>query len=68
MSIDVEGLDYEVLNSNNWSKYRPRYLLIEVLGSSLDQIEKSKIGKYMKDIGYIIYAKCMHTIIFKESA
>lgn len=29
LSIDVEGLDLEVLNSNNWEKYLPRVICIE---------------------------------------
>jgi FkbM family methyltransferase len=66
MSIDVEGLDYEVLISNDWSKYRPKYVLTEVLDSSLHEIEKSQIGKFMKNVGYFLYAKCIHTVIFKE--
>ena len=68
MSIDVEGLDYEVLISNDWSKYRPKYVLTEILDSSLHEIEQSQIGKFMKKVGYFLYAKCIHTVIFKESA
>ncbi len=68
MSIDVEGLDYEVLISNDWSKYRPKYVLTEILGSSLHEIEQSQIGKFMKQVDYFLYAKCIHTVIFKESA
>jgi FkbM family methyltransferase len=66
ISIDVEGLDYEVLKSNDWSKYRPRYVLVEVLGSSLHEIEQSQVGKFMKNVGYFLYAKCVHTVIFKK--
>ena len=66
MSIDVEGLDYEVLISNDWSKYRPKYVLTDVLDSSLHEIEKSQIGKFMKNVGYFLYAKCINTVIFKE--
>lgn len=29
MKIDVEGLEYEVLLSNDWNKYRPKVLCIE---------------------------------------
>lgn len=32
MSVDVEGLDFEVLKSNDWEKYRPKILLVEALG------------------------------------
>jgi hypothetical protein len=29
MSVDCEGHDLEVLQSNDWQKYRPRVLLVE---------------------------------------
>lgn len=29
LKVDVEGFEYEVLESNNWTKYRPRVLCIE---------------------------------------
>jgi len=29
MNIDVEGFEYEVINGNNWEKYRPQVLCIE---------------------------------------
>ncbi len=35
MKVDVEGFEYEVLASNDWSKYRPRVLCIEA-----DKIER----------------------------
>jgi hypothetical protein len=35
LSVDVEELDLTVLASNDWTKYRPKVVLAEVLGSSL---------------------------------
>jgi len=67
MSIDVEGLDFQVLKSNDWNKYRPKYVLVEILDSSLHEIDQSDIGKFMLDMGYVLYAKCVHTVFFKES-
>lgn len=29
LKIDVEGFEYEVLNSNDWSRFRPRVVVIE---------------------------------------
>ena len=29
MKVDVEGYEYEVLNSNDWEKYRPQLLCVE---------------------------------------
>ena len=47
MSVDVEGLDFQVLKSNDWNKYRPTYVLAEILTSSLHEIEQSEIGQFM---------------------
>ena len=68
MSIDVEGLDFQVLKSNDWNRYRPTYVLAEVLGSSLHEIEQSEIGMFMLDKNYVLYTKCMNTTFFKESS
>ncbi len=66
LSIDVEGLDFEVLKSNNFEKYRPKVILIEILGSSLLDIENNKITIYLKGLNYSIYAKAVNTVIFIE--
>lgn len=67
MSVDVEGLDFDVLKSNDWSKYRPKFVLAEILGSSLHEIEPTEIGQFMHDNNYVIFAKCMNTVFFKDS-
>jgi len=67
ISVDVEGLDFDVLKSNDWSKYRPKFVLAEILGSSLHEIEQSEIGQFMRDQNYVLYAKCMNTVFFKDS-
>lgn len=64
MSVDVEGLDFEVLKSNDWTRYRPKFVLAEILNSGLYEIEQSNVGKLMVDSGYLIYAKCMNTVFF----
>lgn len=64
LSIDVEGLDFSVLKSNNFDKYRPKVILIEVLGSSLSEIENNDITKYLNGLNYKVYAKAINTVIF----
>jgi len=68
MSVDVEGLDFQVLKSNDWNKYRPTYVLAEILTSSLHEIEQSEIGQFMLNKGYVLYAKCVNSVFFKESS
>lgn len=66
LSIDVEGLDFQVLNSNDWDKYRPEIVLIEVLGTTFDQIISSETTAYMQKNGYMIFAKTFNTVFFKR--
>jgi FkbM family methyltransferase len=67
MSIDVEGLDYQVLNSNNWEKYRPVLVLVEDLNkTSLDHANQSKITSFMEKQNYQLYCKTVNTLFFKD--
>jgi len=56
LSLDVEGYEMEVLKSNDWKRYRPRYLCIETAvendAGSQTQKRKRYIGSYLKKQGY----------------
>lgn len=66
MSVDVEGLDLQVLKSNNWEKYRPRFILSESLqtNASIELLKGSDIYHYMISCGYHLCAKLFCTTIF----
>lgn len=66
LSIDVEGLDFEVVRSLNLQKYSPSFILVEVLGSSLSDLVESDISRYLHDYGYSIYAKAVNTVVFRK--
>jgi len=66
MSIDVEGLDLQVLKSNNWRRFRPKFVLVEILGSSIKNIANSKEYKYLSGFEYEIFAKAVNTVIFRR--
>jgi len=64
LNIDVEGFDLDILISNNWLKYKPRYILIEILNCSLPEIEKAEISLFLKKNNYEVYAKAVNTVFF----
>ena len=68
LSVDVEGLDLQVLKSNNWEKYRPAYVLAEILNSTLETLAASEIHALLSRAGYTPYAKTVHTVVFKRTA
>lgn len=65
LSVDTEGFDLNVLKSNNWLKYRPEIVLVESIQSTLEEITTNVIYSYLKEIGYILYAKTANTFIFR---
>ncbi len=66
LSIDVEGLDLDVLQSNDWSRYRPDYILVEDNEMELNDLGKSKVFTFLTENGYQIRAKTKRTIIFSK--
>lgn len=64
LSVDVEGLDLEVLQSNDWSKFRPKMILVECLKTSLSQITHDEVYHFLTQKGYEIYAKTVNTVFF----
>jgi hypothetical protein len=54
--IDVEGFDLEVLKTNDWELYRPRFILIETDLEIKEDIN-SEIVKYLESLGYNLIAK-----------
>jgi FkbM family methyltransferase len=56
LDVDVEGFDFQVLESNNWNKYRPKIVLAEQIGTSISEISKTEIGMLMKENNYNLYS------------
>ena len=67
MSIDVEGLDLNVLRSNNWEKYHPNFILVESQNSNIDHFKHSEIYQYMESKNYQLVAKTLNTFFLKSS-
>ena len=66
INIDVEGMDLEVLESNNWKKYIPEYILVECRETSFEDMNNDPIYSFLKRKGYILVAKTFRTSIFKK--
>lgn len=64
LNIDVEGLDFEVLKSNDWHKYRPKFVLIEILTLNFEEIMNNEVFKFLKDKNYTLVSKAHNTCIF----
>jgi len=62
----LEGLDFKVLQSNDWNMYRPRYVLVECLSSNYTSIMNDPIALFLIEKKYELVAKTHNTIFFRE--
>ncbi|MBT8534598.1 FkbM family methyltransferase [Polynucleobacter paneuropaeus] len=64
MSIDVEGFDYEVMYSNDWLKYRPTIIAIELLNASIERLGVHPTAEILFENDYRLLAKTHNTFFF----
>ncbi|MDC1179032.1 FkbM family methyltransferase [Candidatus Pelagibacter ubique] len=67
LTIDAEGYDLKVLKSNNWNKYRPTYIIVEIASETISEIFKHPIYHFLIKKNYDIYSKLNKSVIFKTS-
>jgi FkbM family methyltransferase len=68
LSVDVEGLELEVLRSGNWKKHRPKFVVLEILDTQLKHLGKSPCIKFMQKKGYEVLTKGLRSVILKDKA
>jgi hypothetical protein len=66
LSIDVEGLDFSVINSLDFEKYRPSIILIEHSDGDFEMIQDSELYRFMRNLDYKLVSKTFFTLIFKD--
>lgn len=64
MSVDVEGKDREVLASNDWNCFRPRFILAETLRTDMLSLSVCPVVQFLRGVGYRPVAKAYNTTFF----
>ena len=64
LDVDCEGHDLEVLKSNNWTKYRPKVVLVEDFSNE----EVSAVEVFLQEVGYRKIARLRCAVFFVEAA
>jgi len=66
LTIDVEGLDYDVLKSNDWNRYSPEFILVECLDCrSVNETTSDPVASLLLEHHYSMVAKTMNTVFFR---
>ncbi|MGZ5135256.1 MAG: FkbM family methyltransferase [Flavitalea sp.] len=67
MTIDVEGWDLPVLKSNNWNRFRPDIIVIEVFNPVKNPPSETETGRYLASQGYYSYCNSPTNAFFVEA-
>jgi FkbM family methyltransferase len=68
VSIDIEGLDFEVLSTLNLNKYRPAIICVETLqySETREEVKDTRIARLMADNDYFAYGDTYINTIFVD--
>jgi FkbM family methyltransferase len=66
MTIDVEGLDLDVVESNDWSQFRPVCLLVEATQFKLENPRATPIHSFLESHDYELFAKTVNTLFYRD--
>ncbi|CAG2127498.1 FkbM family methyltransferase [Cupriavidus plantarum] len=70
LSVDVEGLDVEIVKSLDLSRYRPVVMCVETLtfSETREEVKLSEVGEYLAGHGYFPYADTYINTIFVDNS
>jgi hypothetical protein len=67
LTVDAEGLDLEVLCSNDWARFRPKVVVVEDPDALiLDDLGRSEVANYLRERGYKPCAKSLHSLFLAD--
>lgn len=61
LSVDVEGMDYEIISGIDYSVYRPKIICVET-----SHMERNRMDEFMKEKGYKIFGITSENSIYIE--
>lgn len=67
LNIDAEGLDMDVLESNDWNEYQPGVVVVECANFDPSHPDASAVYPYLTGKGYKLYAFLGLSLIFLKN-
>jgi FkbM family methyltransferase len=67
LNIDVEGLDFDVLQSFDWQTYRPTIVIVEQFSHTITQVLATELYEFMITMDYRLASWHRPSLIFELS-
>lgn len=66
LSIDTEGMDLDILMTNDWEQLRPQLILAELKANDTRSAWESKMNRYLEQKNYRLVSKLYNSILFER--
>ena len=66
LCVDVEGDEQAVLSSIDWNIFRPKFLVVEILDSTISNFDNIPVVLYLRRNGYEPISLLYSSVIFKN--
>lgn len=66
MSLDVEGVELEILRSNDWEQFRPELLVVEMEAENLEAVSTHPVTLFLAGLNYRPIVKNFRNVFFKS--
>lgn len=66
LKVDAEAHDIEVLRSNDWSQFRPRFVMAEMLDEVAQTAPRGEVAVFLFERGYQLRSFLYHSAIFER--
>ncbi len=63
-NIDAEGFDLKVLKSNDWTKYKPKVIVVESNFNYINSLDSCELSIYLENLGYKPFAKTFKSVFY----
>ncbi len=64
LSVDAEGHDIHVLRSLDFNRYRPRFVIAEVLAKRIEEVLASEVHAWLERHGYVLRSWTVCSLIY----
>lgn len=68
LTIDIEDMDQEALETNDWSKVNPRIVVIESRGFDASRPQEDWTYRFLTERGYIFYSRAGYSLFFTKQS
>jgi FkbM family methyltransferase len=68
LDVDVEGMDLEILKSNDWSRFQPRLICVEDFETNLVAYIETPVHRYLASVGYTLHSSTFISKIYTHES